>query len=164
MSDYSDLALASVHQLSERGVDLQDIYDLTSVFLQQHYHFVADTVTVKNAFNFVLKRDEVNDIILTGLYLDASAETMPDSQPLKARLARDANGHNVDEILAIGLASQFGAAAVVHYGWLDNEKPGLIGVLNDKKDSINVYIDDILAALVASTAMTYLELKGGNKF
>ncbi|OIK86121.1 phosphatidylglycerophosphatase A [Oenococcus oeni] len=164
MSDYSKLAQDSIKRLLKRGVSLNDIYKLTSDFLLQHYHFSAKNEQIVKALSIVLKRDEVNDIILTALYMDEAAETMPDSEPLKGRLSRDANGHNVDEILAIGLASQFGAAATVHYGWLDNEKPGLIGVLNDKTDSINVYIDDILAALVASSAMEYLELDDGNKY
>ncbi|MFT9267575.1 phosphatidylglycerophosphatase A [Oenococcus sp.] len=164
MISYSKLAQASIKELSKRGVALSDVTTLTTEFLQTHYHFAADGKRLEEALSMVLKRDEVNDIILTALFMDESAETMPDDNPLKARLARDANGHNVDEILAIGLASQFGAAATVHYGWLDNEKPGLIGVLNDKTDSVNVYIDDILAALVAACAMSYLELTGGNHF
>ena len=47
---------------------------------------------------------------------------------------------------------------------LDDLKPGLIGEINDRTDTINVYLDDILAALIASSAMTYLELLGGNNY
>ena len=159
-----DLQEAAIAKLSERGVHRADIAEGTRTFLIEKYKDTIDDSVLIQAITRVLHKDEVADIILTALYLDEQAESMPDSQPLKARLQRDANGHNVDEILAIALTQQFSAAATVHYGLLDDLKPGLIGVINDKTDSINVYLDDILAALIASSAMLYLELKGGNTY
>ncbi|CAK1232560.1 Phosphoglycerate dehydrogenase or related dehydrogenase (SerA) [Fructobacillus cardui] len=125
---------------------------------------IVDGEALDKAINRVLHKDEVADIILTAIFLDEQAVLMPESEPLKARLKRDANGHNVDEILAIGITQQFSAAATVHYGLLDDEKPGLIGEINDRTDTVNVYLDDILAALIASSAMTYLEVLGGNDY
>lgn len=159
-----DLQEAAISKLSQRGVNIGDITDGTRTFLVGKYHDEIDDAILLQAVSRVLHKDEVADIILTALYLDEQAETMPDNQPLKARLQRDANGHNVDEILAIAITQQFSAAATVHYGLLDDLKPGLIGEINDKTDSINVYLDDILAALIASSAMLYLELLGGNSY
>ncbi|MDR3189634.1 MAG: phosphatidylglycerophosphatase A [Lactobacillaceae bacterium] len=159
-----DLQEAAVAQLSKRGVAIADIATGTTAFLADKYKLTITDEILTAAIERVLYKDEVADIILTALYLDAQAETMEDTNPLKARLQRDANGHNVDEILAIAITQQFSAAATVHYGLLDDLKPGLIGVINDKTDSINVYLDDILAALIASTAMVYLELLGGNQY
>lgn len=159
-----DLQEAAIAKLSERGVNRQDIAEGTRNFLVGKYKDVVNEALLIQAITRVLHKDEVADIILTALYLDEQAEKMPDNQPLKARLQRDANGHNVDEILAIALTQQFSAAATVHYGLLDDLKPGLIGIINDKTDSINVYLDDILAALIASSAMLYLELLGGNSY
>lgn len=159
-----DLQEAAISKLSQRGVNIGDIIDGTRTFLVGKYHDEIDDAILLQAVSRVLHKDEVADIILTALYLDEQAETMPDNQPLKARLQRDANGHNVDEILAIAITQQFSAAATVHYGLLDDLKPGLIGEINDKTDSINVYLDDILAALIASSAMLYLELLGGNSY
>lgn len=155
---------ASINKLAERGVTLSDIADGTRTFLTEKYKDKVQENVLDAAISQVLHKDEVADIILTAIYLDEQAELMPESQPLKARLQRDANGHNVDEILAIAITQQFSAAATVHYGLLDDLKPGLIGEINDKTDSINVYLDDILAALIASSAMTYLELLGGNSY
>ncbi|MGX7052060.1 phosphatidylglycerophosphatase A family protein [Leuconostoc palmae] len=155
---------ASINKLAERGVTLSDIADGTRTFLTEKYKDKVQENVLDAAISKVLHKDEVADIILTAIYLDEQAELMPESQPLKARLQRDANGHNVDEILAIAITQQFSAAATVHYGLLDDLKPGLIGEINDKTDSINVYLDDILAALIASSAMTYLELLGGNSY
>lgn len=154
----------AIQQLAKRGVTINDIATGTKTFLTDKYHDEVDETKLDHAIQQVLHKDEVADIILTALYLDEQAETMPDDQPLTARLQRDANGHNVDEILAIAITQQFSAAATVHYGLLDDLKPGLIGVINDKTDSINVYLDDILAALIASAAMTYLEILGGNNY
>ncbi|ACA82392.1 phosphatidylglycerophosphatase A [Leuconostoc citreum] len=159
-----DLQEAAIIKLAERGVTIDDIADGTRIFLSEKYKDAVDDTTLMSSIAKVLHKDEVADIILTALYLDEQAETMPDSQPLKARLQRDANGHNVDEILAIAITQQFSAAATVHYGLLDDLKPGLIGEINDRTDTINVYLDDILAALIASAAMTYLELLGGNTY
>ncbi|MFT8571854.1 MAG: phosphatidylglycerophosphatase A [Leuconostoc pseudomesenteroides] len=159
-----ELQEQAIAQLAKRGVEIEDIAEGTRTFLIDKYHDDLDEQILTQAISRVLHKDEVADIILTALYLDEQAETMPDDQPLKRRLQRDANGHNVDEILAIAITQQFSAAATVHYGLLDDLKPGLIGVINDKTDSINVYLDDILAALIASAAMTYLELLGGNNY
>ena len=159
-----ELQEAAINKLAQRGVSLGDITDGTRTFLTGKYKDAIEEEVLTQSITRVLHKDEVADIILPALYLDEQAESMPDSQPLKARLQRDANGHNVDEILAIAITQQFSAAATVHYGLLDDLKPGLIGVINDKTDSINVYLDDILAALIASSAMTYLELLGGNKY
>ncbi|MGY3742507.1 phosphatidylglycerophosphatase A family protein [Leuconostoc inhae] len=159
-----DLQESGITKLAQRGVNINDIAEGTRTFLIEKYHDSVDESLLNTAILRVLHKDEVADIILTALYLDEQAETMPDTQPLKSRLQRDANGHNVDEILAIAITQQFSAAATVHYGLLDDLKPGLIGVINDKTDSINVYLDDILAALIASSAMLYLELLGGNTY
>lgn len=158
------LQQASIERLAQRGVELSDIEAGTRAFLEPKYHVTIAAERLSAAVAQVLHKDEVADIILTALYLDEQAETMSDDNPLKARLARDANGHNVDELMAIGITQQFSAAATVHYGLLDDQKPGLIGAINDRTDSVNVYLDDILAALIASTAMTYLELAGGNNY
>ena len=159
-----DLQESGITKLAQRGVSINDIAEGARTFLIEKYHDAVDEVLLNTAISRVLHKDEVADIILTALYLDEQAENMPDTQPLKARLQRDANGHNVDEILAIAITQQFSAAATVHYGLLDDLKPGLIGIINDKTDSINVYLDDILAALIASSAMSYLELLGGNTY
>lgn len=158
------LQQASIERLAQRGVELSDIEAGTQAFLEPKYHVTIEAARLSAAVAQVLHKDEVADIILTALYLDEQAETMSDDNPLKARLARDANGHNVDELMAIGITQQFSAAATVHYGLLDDQKPGLIGAINDRTDSVNVYLDDILAALIASAAMTYLELAGGNNY
>ena len=159
-----DLQEAAIAKLAERGVTIADITTGTQTFLTDKYHDAIDAEKLTAAVLQVLHKDEVADIVLTAIYLDEQAAVMPASQPLKARLQRDANGHNVDEILAIAITQQFSAAATVHYGLLDDLKPGMIGEINDRTDSINVYLDDILAALIASAAMTYLELLGGNNY
>ncbi|GAP00127.1 phosphatidylglycerophosphatase A family protein [Fructobacillus ficulneus] len=158
------LQTAAIDKLAQRGVQVSDVYEGADKFLTDKYHDAVKKEVLDQAINRVLHKDEVADIILTAIYLDEQAVVMPESEPLKARLQRDANGHNVDEILAIAITQQFSAAATVHYGLLDDLKPGLIGVLNDKTDSVNVYLDDILAALIASAAMTYLEILGGNQY
>ncbi|GMA70490.1 hypothetical protein GCM10025879_17360 [Leuconostoc litchii] len=159
-----ELQESAIKTLARRGVSFKDIADGTRTFLTNKYHDAINEDILTKSIEHVLYKDEVADIILTAVYLDEQAEVMPEDQPLKARLRRDANGHNVDEILAIAITQQFSAAATVHYGLLDDLKPGLIGKINDKTDSINVYLDDILAALIASAAMSYLELLGGNQY
>lgn len=158
------LQQAAIDKMITRGVTLQDVFEGTQSFLIGKYHDEVDGEALTKSINRVLHKDEVADIILTAIFLDEQAVLMPESEPLKARLKRDANGHNVDEILAIGITQQFSAAATVHYGLLDDEKPGLIGEINDRTDTVNVYLDDILAALIASAAMTYLEVLGGNDY
>ncbi|WP_434063055.1 phosphatidylglycerophosphatase A family protein [Eupransor demetentiae] len=150
--------------MAERGVKVSDIYKGADEFLTNKYHDAIDEALLNKAIDRVLHKDEVADIILAALYLDEQAEVMPESNIMKGRLARDANGYNVDELLAIGITQQFSAAATVHYGLLDDLKPGLIGEINDRTDTVNVFLDDILAALIASAAMTYLEIQGGNHY
>ncbi|KAI3473774.1 hypothetical protein Pfo_031440 [Paulownia fortunei] len=104
-----ELQEQAIAQLAKRGVEIEDIAEGTRTFLTEKYHDDLDEQILTQAISRVLHKDEVADIILTALYLDEQAETMPDDQPLKPRLQRDANGHNVDEILAIAITQQFSA-------------------------------------------------------
>jgi phosphatidylglycerophosphatase A len=154
---------AVIQKLKQREVLPVQILEETKKWMEEKYKDEVDLNILSEAFKKVLLKDEVADIILSGIFLDESASKMPDDQLIKKRLTKDANGFNVDEILAIGITNQFSAAATVHYGWLDNTKPGIIREI-DARSSVNVFLDDIVAALIASTVMTYLELQGGNHY
>jgi phosphatidylglycerophosphatase A len=157
------LTTQTIEALNRRHVSIEEILNETNIWLEKKYHDEINQNRLAQALQIVLDKDEVDDIILTAIFLDESADKLPDNHALKARLAKDANGQNVDEILALGITQQFSAAATVHYGMLDDTKPGIVGEINDRPD-VNVYLDDIVAALMAATGMEYLELGGGNNY
>ena len=158
------LTEAAILALERHDVTREAITSATVTFLENKYQQAFVDCDVRVALDQILAKDEVADILLTGIFLDEQAGLLADDHPLKSRLARDANGHNVDEILAIGITQQVSAAATVHYGLLDDLKPGIIGEINDRQDCVNVYLDDLVAALIAATGMHYLNICGGNQF
>lgn len=44
----------------------------------------------------------------------------------------------------------FGGIGISNLGYLDHVKPGIIGKVDARKNSCNVFLDDILAGIVAS--------------
>ena len=113
----------------------------------------------KQAILHVLKKREVQNVVLTGIYLDKQTDIDGAMDPyLRKILKNDENQFQSDEVLSYGIVSVFGGIANSNRGYLDKVKPGIIGEVDRRKTTCNVFLDDILSSIVAA-AESYI----GNK-
>lgn len=143
-----------VRLLNERGVELKDIAECV-VFLQSKYY---PQLTVDMAFEgveAVLEKREVQNAILTGIFLDKSAEEGKMEGPLSEMLLQDEGLYGIDEVLAYGICNLYGSIALTNYGYIDKVKPLIISKLNSKGKQCNTFLDDIVGAIAASAASRF---------
>lgn len=145
--DYYDRC---VELLNQRGVTIKDIADLV-VFAQGKYY---DDLTIEEAiFNVerVLRKREVQNVILTGIELDMLCEKQQLSQPLQDLLAKDTPLYGVDEVIVLSICNIYGSIGFTNYGYLDKAKPLILGEIDKKRPGVcNVFLDDLVGAVAAA--------------
>lgn len=137
--------------LESRGIFMKDLIDIL-FDLQVSYIPTLTREICENSLQGVLAKREVQNVILTGLALDMLAEKQLLPTALNDMLVHDAPLYGVDENLGFAISGIYGTIGNTGYGYLDKEKPGLIGRLNDQKDQVNTFADDIVGAIVAAAA------------
>lgn len=141
-----------VELLKSRGVLLEDIADCV-LFLQQKHHPEILKEEIVEIVEGILKKREVQHAVLTGIALDIGAERNELFDPeLCDLLNSDYSLYGVDEVLAYGICNLYGSIALTNYGYIDREKPCIIGRLNNDKSQCNCYLDDIVGAIAAAAA------------
>lgn len=113
----------------------------------------------KQAILHVLEKREVQNVVLTGIVVDKMVDMglIPDEYLAKI-LKEDSWQYQCDELLSTGCVEVFGGVASSNRGYLDKVKPGIVGEVDGRKDSCNVFLDDILAAIISS-AESYIANK-----
>lgn len=140
-----------IQLLNERGVTVEDIAECV-IFLQSKYYDHLTLEIALESVNAVLAKREVQHAILTGIYLDKSAESKDMDEELKDLLIRDEGLYGIDEVLAYGICNLYGSIALTNYGYIDKVKPLIVGKLNSKGKQCNTFLDDIVGAIAASAA------------
>lgn len=137
----------TINLLTERGIKL---HDLSKIVYDGQVDYVPEITLVEceNAIKHVLKKREVQNAVITGIYLDKQSREDDNMDPyLKEILRNDESQFQVDELLSTAVSDVFGGIANSNRGYLDKTKPGIIGVVDS--DKYNVFLDDLLAAIVA---------------
>lgn len=137
----------TVNLLTERGIKL---HDLSKIVYDGQVDYVPEITLVEceNAIKHVLKKREVQNAVITGIYLDKQSREDDNMDPyLKEILRNDESQFQVDELLSTAVSDVFGGIANSNRGYLDKTKPGIIGIVDS--DKYNVFLDDLLAAIVA---------------
>lgn len=138
--------------LSQRGVYLHEIADIV-YYLQKPY---CPKVTMEECLaviDQVLEKREVQYTILTGIALDVLAEQKQLPEPLLGIVVKDHPLYGVDEVLAYSILNMYGSIAKTSFGFLDKQKVGIIGQLNEKDGKkVNTFLDDIVAAIAAAAS------------
>lgn len=144
--------------LRERHVDLAKMAQI-AYESQLPYEPDITLEKCKQAILHVLEKREVQNVVLTGIVVDKMVDMglIPDEY-LKRILKRDEGQYQCDELLSTGCVEVFGGVASSNRGYLDKTKPGIIGEVDSRKDSCNVFLDDILAAIISS-AESYIANK-----
>ncbi len=143
-----------VQMLSERGVELHEIADLT-LFLQKPYvPELTFEICLDHIERVVMKR-EVQNAILTGLELDIMAEKGHLDEPLRSMLMNDYGLYGIDEVLALAIVNVYGSIGFTNFGYVDKLKPGVIKRIDEEgkaPDKCNTFLDDIVGAIAAAAA------------
>lgn len=140
-----------IELLKKRGVELVDIAECV-VLLQEKYYPGLNTEIALEAVEKVMEKREVQNTVLTGIYLDESAEKGLVKGPLADMLLQDEGLYGIDEVLAYSICNLYGSIALTNYGYIDKVKPLIIGKLNEKGQQCNTFLDDIVGAIAASAA------------
>ena len=143
-----------VRLLNERGVELKDIAECV-VFLQSKYYPQLTVDMALEGVEAVLEKREVQNAILTGIFLDKSAEEGKVEGPLSEMLLQDEGLYGIDEVLAYGICNLYGSIALTNYGYIDKVKPLIISKLNSKGKQCNTFLDDIVGAIAASASSRF---------
>lgn len=144
--------------LRERHVDLTRMAQI-AYENQLPYEPGITLEKCKQAILHVLEKREVQNVVLTGINLDKMVDQglIPDDYLTKI-LKNDENQYQVDEVVSYGIGDVFGGIANSNRGYLDKVKPGIVGEVDRRKKTCNVFLDDILSSIIAS-AESYI----GNK-
>ncbi len=138
--------------LNERGVTVEDIAQL-AYSTQSKY---LDNLTIEEMKESVLdvlgKRDQFHAILLAA-NVDVAAENNLFSEPLNSILNKDLGLFGLDEAIALSIAGNYGTIGQTNFGFLDVSKPGKINILQNNKKRCNCFLDDIVGALAALSAV-----------
>ena len=146
-----ELHKATLKALQDRGVALLDIAQIT-LFLQSKYVPGLTIETCLENVEQVLEKREVQNAILTGVALDVLAEQKLLPQPLQHIIETDESLYGVDEIVALSVLNIYGSIGYTNYGYVDKLKYGVLASLNDKKNGIHTFMDDLVGAVAAAAA------------
>ncbi len=137
--------------LRKRKVELEDLAELV-YDLQLEYIPELTISECRESLERVLDKREVQNAIMTGLYLDMMAEDGMVPEPLGRMLREDDGLYGIDEILVLSILNIYGTIGLTNFGYLDKTKPGLVGRLANGGGRVNTFADDIVCALVAAAA------------
>ena len=137
--------------LESRGVTVNDIADIVFA-LQKPYHPDLERDPCVDSVVRVLGTREVQHALYTGITLDVLAEQNALPEPLQSIMRSDEPLYGIDEILALSITNVYGTIGLTSFGYLDKEKMGIIAKLNDKRNGIHVFLDDLIAGVAAAAS------------
>lgn len=140
--------------LNKKNVKINDLTEL--VFeIQSKYTPSVTLKECKKAIYSVLENNEACHAILTGLLIDDFINANYQSDTTIINIIKNDNfSYGVDETIALGIVNLYGSIAWTNFGYLDKNKPGIIGIVDRQGKNSNLcttFLDDILAAIVASS-------------
>lgn len=147
-----ELTKITIEILEGRGVKLEDIAKIV-LHLQKDYNEGLTLEDCLENVEAVLKKREIIHAILTGIALDELAEKKLLPEPLQSIISDDDGLYGVDEVIPLSIVNVYGTIGFTNYGYLDKEKIGIIKKLDETKgESINTFLDDLVAAIAAAAA------------
>jgi len=144
----------AIKMLSNRGVTLRDIAEITHTIQVRYYDDLTVEECVRNILK-VVEKTEVQNVIFTGIALDELCEKGLLPEPLSELVDNDNSLYGVDEILALGIVNVYGSIGLTNFGYVDREKIGIIGVVDKigkQPNKCMTFLDDIIGAIAAAAA------------
>lgn len=150
----------TIKALNDRGVEIDDMAVIVQD-IQIKYHPDLTLDECRENIRRVLDKREVQNSVHTGIALDVLAEKKLLPEPLQSIIERDEPLYGIDEILAFGIVNVYGSIGFTNYGWIDKEKPGIVGELDTKKEGVcHTFLDDIVGAICASACSRVAHKRG----
>lgn len=147
-----ELYQTTLDTLARRGVKPRDIAEVVYE-LQAPYRDDVTMESCEENVRMVLRKRECIHAILTGIAIDEAVEQKLFPEPIQSIIAADEGLYGVDEILPLSITNLYGSIGLTNFGFLDKEKIGIIKKLDrSKSDTVNTFIDDIVAAVAAAAA------------
>lgn len=141
----------AVKWLELRGVQLQAIAEIV-YGLQRPYNPTLQLEQCLDSVKAVMSKREVQYTLITGIALDLMAEQHQLPEPLQTMMEEDESLYGVDETMALGITSMYGMIGLTSFGYLDKMKLGVLKELNDDKQHIHVFLDDLVAGIAAAAS------------
>ncbi|MDZ7542940.1 phosphatidylglycerophosphatase A [Clostridium perfringens] len=141
----------AIRWLEQRGVPLSAIAEIV-LELQLPYNSTLELDQCLDSVKAVLQKREVQYTLFTGIALDLMAEQKKLPEPLQSMLAADESLYGVDETLALGITSMYGMIGLTSFGYLDKSKMGILRELNNNKQQVHVFLDDLVAGIAAAAS------------
>lgn len=141
----------ALEMLAERGVTVDDIAELV-MFLQKDYIPNISLEKCRESIQAVLKKREVQNALLTGIQLDILAEQNQLISPLQEIIAADESLYGIDEVLSLAIINLYGSIGFTNYGYVDKLKHGVLKKLNDKRNGVHTFLDDLVGAIAAAAS------------
>lgn len=138
--------------LEERGVTVEDIA-LLAYGAQSRYLENLQMEEMRESVLEILSKREQFHAILLAINIDMLAEQNMLFEPLQSIISADLGLFGLDEAIAISIAGNYGTIGVTNFGNMDVNKPGKISILQNKKDQVHCFLDDIVGALAAVAAI-----------
>jgi phosphatidylglycerophosphatase A len=141
----------TINLLEQRGVRVEDIADLV-MFLQKDYVPDLTSEMCVESVRAVLRKREVQNALLTGIQLDMLAQEHMLFSPLQEIIETDEPLYGIDEVLALAIVNLYGSIGFTNYGYVDKIKVGILQDLNDKRNGVNTFLDDLVGAIAAAAS------------
>ncbi len=142
----------NVKMLAERGVTVEDIAALSYAAQSKYIDGLTMDEMRESVLDILSKRDQFHAILLA-INIDMAAEQGLLMEPLQSILMHDLGLFGLDESIAIAIAGNYGQIGVTNFGYLDVSKPGKINILQRDKKHCHCFLDDVVGALAAVSAI-----------
>ena len=113
-----DLYEYCIDLLSQRGVTIDAMAELV-LFSQKKYYPTLTMEDATYAIQRVLKKREVQNVIMTGIELDKFAEEKKLSEPFQKIMEKDNPLYGIDEVIVFSILNLYGSIGFTNYGYLD---------------------------------------------
>lgn len=137
--------------MSERQITVEKIAELVFALQSKYYPDLTMDLCL-DAVDTVLGKRDVQHAVLTGLALDMAAEQGHLPAVLADIIRRDESLYGIDEVLGMAITNIYGTIGVTGFGYLDKTKIGLVGELDESREQVNTFADDLVAAIAAAAA------------
>ncbi|WP_134684143.1 phosphatidylglycerophosphatase A family protein [Brevibacillus migulae] len=142
---------AALQLLAQRGVRIQDIAEIV-FFLQENYISGLTMDRCEESVHAVLQKREVQNALITGIQLDMLAEQNQLISPLQEIIASDESLYGIDEVMSFAIVNLYGSIGFTNYGYVDKLKHGILEKLNDKRNGVHTFLDDLVGAIAAAAS------------
>lgn len=148
--------------LEREGVSVNSLVELVRIHQGKHFPDISDSEAIA-ALDDVMNKRNTLYALQVALYMDESFKNPEISKyyELSEALADDEPLFSIDEYLAFYITRMYGDIASTGYAHMDITKPGVVGDLNDRDNT--VFIDDIVSAIATSAGARIASLRNADE-